>query len=262
MAGCSVPSQLLNTLLTAWALQIIGLPRADGSQVYLNSLNIHSVQRIPAIEGDVSIYFQCADEGQIYLPKVKTQDTQYNWVDEELAVVSVVARSCKACAFYEDRKLPLKKDDVLGTQFQLCEVDFAETGTAAKSQEGQFDASFSCQGCRAAPPASPTPVAPVTPPSSPDAPKHQGLSYGQSVTLVVISAVLGSTLLGGLAALGFQRLRAKRKAQQEVAFEAALQDSGLGLDDAFEQDTEAFHQSLLHPSAWYKLKDGPSSEGL
>ena len=24
------------------------------------------------------------------------------------------------------------------------------------------------------------------------------------------------------------------------------------------QDTEAFHQSLLHPSAWYKLKDGPS----
>ena len=47
--------------------------------------------------------------------------------------------------------------------------------------------------------------------------------------------MLGSTLLGGLAALGFQRLRAKRKAQQEVAFEAALQDSGLGLDDAFEQ---------------------------
>ena len=26
------------------------------------------------------------------------------------------------------------------------------------------------------------------------------------------------------------------------------------------QDTEAFHQSLLHPSAWYKLKDGPSNE--
>ena len=24
------------------------------------------------------------------------------------------------------------------------------------------------------------------------------------------------------------------------------------------QDTEAFHQSLLHPSAWYQLKDGPS----
>ena len=65
--------------------------------------------------------------------------------------------------------------------------------------------------------------------------RHQGLSYGKSVALVVISAVLGSTLLGGLAALGFQRLRAKRKAQAEVAFEAALQDSGLGLDDAFEQ---------------------------
>lgn len=26
------------------------------------------------------------------------------------------------------------------------------------------------------------------------------------------------------------------------------------------QDAEAFHQSLLHPSAWYKLKDGPSEE--
>lgn len=26
------------------------------------------------------------------------------------------------------------------------------------------------------------------------------------------------------------------------------------------QDAEAFHQSLLHPSAWYKLNDGPSEE--
>ena len=27
------------------------------------------------------------------------------------------------------------------------------------------------------------------------------------------------------------------------------------------QDAEAFQQSLLHPSAWYKLKDGPSDDG-
>lgn len=26
------------------------------------------------------------------------------------------------------------------------------------------------------------------------------------------------------------------------------------------QDAEAFHQSLLHPSAWYKLKDGSSQD--
>ena len=37
------------------------------------------------------------------------QDTQYIWNSEDLAVVSVSPRSCKACAFYEDRKFPLKK---------------------------------------------------------------------------------------------------------------------------------------------------------
>ena len=35
--------------------------------------------------------------------------------------------------------------------------------------------------------------------------------------------------------LGFRWHKARRKAEAEVAFEAALQDSGLGLDDAFEQ---------------------------
>lgn len=37
------------------------------------------------------------------------QDIQYIWNSEDLAVVSVSPRSCKACAFYEDRKFPLKK---------------------------------------------------------------------------------------------------------------------------------------------------------
>lgn len=41
--------------------------------------------------------------------------------------------------------------------------------------------------------------------------------------------------MGALAVLGFKWHKARRKAQAEVAFEAALQDSGLGLDDAFEQ---------------------------
>ena len=58
------------------------------------------------------------------------------------------------------------QDDILGSQFQVCEVDFAESGMATKSQEGQFDASFSCQGCKAPPPAPPTPTAPAVPPSS------------------------------------------------------------------------------------------------
>jgi len=43
----------------------------------------------------------------------------------------------------------------------------------------------------------------------------------------------------------YQMHRARRKAQAEVAFEAALQDSGLGLDDAFEQVS-------LCQLAWYK----------
>ena len=58
------------------------------------------------------------------------------------------------------------QDDILGSQFQVCEVDFAETGMTTKSQESQFDASFSCQGCKAPPPAPPTPTAPAVPPSS------------------------------------------------------------------------------------------------
>ncbi|KAL3159822.1 hypothetical protein ABBQ38_010225 [Trebouxia sp. C0009 RCD-2024] len=213
------------------------------------------------IEGRVSIYFQCTDEGQIYLPKVQAQDVQYNWIGEELAVVSVAARSCKACAFYEDRKFPLRKDNMLGSLFQVCEVDFADTGKAAKSQQGQFDASFSCQDCKAPPPATPAPTAPVAPPNPSDARKHQGLSYGQSVALIVTSTMLSCVMMAALAVLGYKWHKARRKAQAEVAFDAALQDSGLGLDDAFEQDTEAFHQSLLHPSAWYQLKDGPSDTG-
>ncbi len=40
-----------------------------------------------------------------------------------------------------------------------------------------------------------------------------------------------------------------------VAHVQALQDMISAM-----QDAEAFHQSLLHPSAWYKLKDGPSEE--
>lgn len=42
-------------------------------------------------------------------------------------------------------------------------------------------------------------------------------------------------MMAALAVLGYKWHKARRKAQAEVAFDAALQDSGLGLDDAFEQ---------------------------
>ncbi len=42
---------------------------------------------------------------------MRVQDIQYIWNSEDLAVVSVSPRSCKACALYEDRKFPLKKVD-------------------------------------------------------------------------------------------------------------------------------------------------------
>lgn len=64
------------------------------------------------------------------------------------------------------------QDDVLGSQFQVCEVDFAETGVASKSEEGQFEAAFECQECKALPPTPPTPIAPVAPPSSDDSSKY------------------------------------------------------------------------------------------
>ena len=53
--------------------------------------------------------------------------------------------------------------------------------------------------------------------------------------MIVTSTLLSCILMGALAVLGFKWHKARRKAQAEVAFEAALQDSGLGLDDAFEQ---------------------------
>ena len=42
-------------------------------------------------------------------------------------------------------------------------------------------------------------------------------------------------MMAALAVVAYTWHKARRKAQAEVAFDAALQDSGLGLDDAFEQ---------------------------
>ena len=64
------------------------------------------------------------------------------------------------------------QDDILGSQFQICEVDFAETGVASKSEEGQFEAAFECQECKALLPTPPAPIAPVAPPSSDDSSKY------------------------------------------------------------------------------------------
>ena len=70
------------------------------------------------------------------------------------------------------------------------------------------------------------------------------MSYGQSIALSVISAVLGCIVLGGAIAAAAHYVKARRRAQAEVAFEAALQDSGLGLDDAFEQVSTTCDQHL------------------
>ena len=58
------------------------------------------------------------------------------------------------------------QDNIYGSLFQLCEVDFAETGAATKSTEGQFDASFACDDCKSIPSPDPTPM--LTPSSQSD----------------------------------------------------------------------------------------------
>lgn len=58
---------------------------------------------------------------------------------------------------------------------------------------------------------------------------------GGAIAGIVVAASLCSFLLGLAAFAAYQVQKARRKAQAEIAFEAALQDSGLGLDDAFEQ---------------------------
>lgn len=74
--------------------------------------------------------------------------------------------------------------------------------------------------------------------------RHKGLSGG-AVAGIVVAVSLTSFLLGLAVFAGYQRHRARRKARAEVAFEAALQDSGLGLDDAFEQVCHCMTSNIL-----------------
>ena len=74
--------------------------------------------------------------------------------------------------------------------------------------------------------------------------RHKGLSGG-AVAGIVVAVGLISFLLGLAVFAGYQMHRARRKAQAEVAFEAALQDSGLGLDDAFEQVCHCMTSMML-----------------
>ena len=85
----------------------------------------------------------------------------------DIAVHDTTGSHCTLC--HQSIITVSVQDDILGSQFQVCEVDFAETGLALKSEDGQFKAAFECQECKALPPAPPTPIAPITPPSSDDA---------------------------------------------------------------------------------------------
>ena len=56
-----------------------------------------------------------------------------------------------------------------------------------------------------------------------------------AVAAIVIGASLCSFLLGLAVLAGYQVRKARQRAEAEVAFQAALQDSGLGLDDVCDQ---------------------------
>lgn len=58
----------------------------------------------------------------------------------------------------------VSQDDIYGGLFQLCEVDFADTGRATKSAENQFDAVFACEDCKSVPSPSSPPPSPSSPP--------------------------------------------------------------------------------------------------
>ena len=63
---------------------------------------------------------------------------------------------------------------------------------------------------------------------------------------------MASFLLGVVLLAAFQMVKSRRKAQAEAAFDAALQDSGLGLDDAFEQVSQSRARSpLLHLAGFH-----------
>ena len=58
------------------------------------------------------------------------------------------------------------QDDIYGgSLFQLCEIDFAESGMAGKSAEGEFDAAFACEDCKSVPSPSPEPPSPTPVPA-------------------------------------------------------------------------------------------------
>lgn len=71
------------------------------------------------------------------------------------------------------------QDNIYGGLFQLCEVDFAETGMATKSAQDQFDAVFGCDDCKNVP--SPSPLPPV-PPAGSDT-DHRLASAGHEAVL-------------------------------------------------------------------------------
>ena len=66
---------------------------------------------------------------------MRVQDIQYIWNSEDLAVVSVSPRSCKACALYEDRKFPLKK-----VNGPVADVSLHKSQTPLQQQRMQLSA--------------------------------------------------------------------------------------------------------------------------
>ena len=60
------------------------------------------------------------------------------------------------------------------------------------------------------------------------------MSGGLIAGIVGITVVSG-VIIGAFGSMAYMRVRQRRKAQAQVAFEAALQEQGLGLDETFEQ---------------------------
>jgi hypothetical protein len=240
------------------ACLLLELTVVTGLNVYLTSLTVDKQQRVSVLEGDLQVYFQCTGADKLRLPQVTALGQQYTWLSEDLLITTITQAACKTCAFYEDRTLIFKQDDLIGEAFQLCQADFAsQQGVFEITQTDAFSGSFGCQQCVPPAPVPPTaaPVqqAPAQLPVQPKQSRPAGLPVGALVGIAIAICVV--SFAAGFAALLFIRMyRTQQELRKQLEFDAALRDPALGLDDVCQEDERMMHD-LTHPNKYVRLHD-------
>ncbi|KAL2652672.1 hypothetical protein R1flu_020800 [Riccia fluitans] len=117
---------------------------ADGN-VTLESITIYNTHewfgRKP------TVYFQCHEEEEVYLPDVLEKGVPYRFSGEESwqPLTTLYGTKCKRCGIYEEDTI--KADDTF-YEWELCPKAFSSLdGRYELFQEKEFNATFICSDC-------------------------------------------------------------------------------------------------------------------